>query len=230
MRIEGTRAKWNDDRGFGFIAPVQGGPEVFVHISAFPKDGQRPRLGERLSFESETTRDGKNRAREVRRLDRLDASRTRPPEPGRRRPPEPGRRRGRRGALSRAVPLLIVVVLGTYVYTRYDHRPTSYAPVAVPPPNEVVEESASRFSCDGRTRSREMTSCEEASYFLQKLPECGHGRRRRRRAVRGPVVLPRSLGVSDAPRTARPPGTLPVPARGAALSSGHADTRPKPRL
>ncbi len=104
MRIEGTLAKWNDDRGFGFIAPVQGGPEVFVHISAFPKDGQRPRLGERLSFESETTSDGKNRAREVRRLDRLDASRTRPPEPGRRRPPEPGRRRGRRGSLSRAVP------------------------------------------------------------------------------------------------------------------------------
>ncbi len=63
-----------------------------------------------------------------------------------------------------------MVVLGTYVYTRYDHRPTSYAPVAVPPPNEVAEESASRFSCDGRTRCREMTSCEEASYFLQNCP------------------------------------------------------------
>jgi cold shock CspA family protein len=47
MRIEGTLAKWNDDRGFGFIRPTQGGPEVFAHVSAFPRDGQRPRLGER---------------------------------------------------------------------------------------------------------------------------------------------------------------------------------------
>ncbi|HZV55939.1 MAG TPA: cold shock domain-containing protein, partial [Rhodocyclaceae bacterium] len=48
MRIEGTLGKWNDDRGFGFIAPRQGGPEVFVHISAFPKDGRRPTVGELL--------------------------------------------------------------------------------------------------------------------------------------------------------------------------------------
>jgi cold shock CspA family protein len=45
MRIEGTLAKWNDDRGFGFITPTQGWQEVFAHVSAFPRDGQRPRLG-----------------------------------------------------------------------------------------------------------------------------------------------------------------------------------------
>jgi hypothetical protein len=28
----------------------------------------------------------------------------------------------------------------------------------------------SAFSCDGRTRCREMRSCEEALYFLQKCP------------------------------------------------------------
>lgn len=62
MRIDGTLAKWNDDRGFGFIAPVQGGPEVFAHISAFPRDGRRPRLGEPLSFEIEIDKDGRKRA------------------------------------------------------------------------------------------------------------------------------------------------------------------------
>jgi cold shock CspA family protein len=50
MRIDGTLTKWNDDRGFGFITPTQGGPEVFPHISAFPRDSQRPRLGKHLSF------------------------------------------------------------------------------------------------------------------------------------------------------------------------------------
>ncbi len=62
MRIEGTVAKWNNDRGFGFIAPAQGGPDVFVHISAFPQDGIRPSLGDRFSFEIEVDAGGKRRA------------------------------------------------------------------------------------------------------------------------------------------------------------------------
>ncbi len=61
MRIEGTLTKWNDDRGFGFITPTQGGSEIFVHISAFPKDGRRPAIGERLTFEVETDATGKKK-------------------------------------------------------------------------------------------------------------------------------------------------------------------------
>lgn len=75
MRVEGVLSKWNDERGFGFIAPDRGGPEVFVHISAFPRNGQRPRPGERLSFEIETDRLGKPRAVRVARPGRQGVSR-----------------------------------------------------------------------------------------------------------------------------------------------------------
>lgn len=51
MRTHGNLIKWNDDRGFGFIAPSQGHDEIFVHISAFPRDGTRPHIGEISSFE-----------------------------------------------------------------------------------------------------------------------------------------------------------------------------------
>ncbi|WP_246264619.1 cold-shock protein, partial [Aromatoleum toluvorans] len=62
MRIDGTLGKWNDDRGFGFITPKDGGPEVFAHISAFPRDGRRPQVGEVLSFEIGLDKEGKKRA------------------------------------------------------------------------------------------------------------------------------------------------------------------------
>ena len=59
--MNGTLARWNDDRGFGFIKPDNGNQDIFVHISAFPKDDIRPTIGEQISFEIEDN-NGKNRA------------------------------------------------------------------------------------------------------------------------------------------------------------------------
>ena len=67
MRTHGTLVKWNDDRGFGFIEPATGTEEVFVHVSAFPRDGIRPRIGELVSFEIDLREDGKKRAVRVMR-------------------------------------------------------------------------------------------------------------------------------------------------------------------
>lgn len=77
MRIEGLVKSWNDDRGFGFIEPIQGGQEIFVHIKAFRSRSGRPRVGQHVSFEVELTRDGKKRARNVElvRLSRTPARR-----------------------------------------------------------------------------------------------------------------------------------------------------------
>ncbi|MCP9850212.1 cold shock domain-containing protein, partial [Cyanobium sp. Morenito 9A2] len=34
MRLRGNLKSWNDERGFGFIEPAQGGKDIFVHIKA----------------------------------------------------------------------------------------------------------------------------------------------------------------------------------------------------
>ena len=39
MRQKGKLRSWNDDRGFGFIEPSDGGKDVFVHITAVQKAG-----------------------------------------------------------------------------------------------------------------------------------------------------------------------------------------------
>ena len=67
MRTHGTLVKWNDDRGFGFIAPAGGGAELFVHVSDFPRDGRRPAVGEVVSYETEAGPDGKTRAVKIMR-------------------------------------------------------------------------------------------------------------------------------------------------------------------
>ena len=62
MRTHGKLIKWNDERGFGFIETGAGREEIFVHISAFPHDGVRPRIGELVSFEPDQGSDGRKRA------------------------------------------------------------------------------------------------------------------------------------------------------------------------
>jgi CspA family cold shock protein len=47
--------KWfNDSKGFGFIAPDDGGSDVFIHFSAIAADGFRTLAeGQKVSFEVE---------------------------------------------------------------------------------------------------------------------------------------------------------------------------------
>lgn len=65
MRFEGTIKSWNDDRGFGFIEPAQGGQEIFVHIKAFRGLRERPQAAQRVTFQVEIGPQGKKRALNV---------------------------------------------------------------------------------------------------------------------------------------------------------------------
>jgi cold shock protein len=63
-----TERQPNEARGFGFIRPDDGGPDVFVHISAFARAGlPAPTEGQRVSFDIEpNSRTGKPGATNIR--------------------------------------------------------------------------------------------------------------------------------------------------------------------
>ena len=52
------------------LSQKHGDQDIFVHISAFPKDGKRPSIGEKLSFEFQVGQDGKKEAKNLQCLDR----------------------------------------------------------------------------------------------------------------------------------------------------------------
>lgn len=178
MRHEGTLKTWNDERGFGFIAPRDGQRDVFVHVSAFARDGTRPRIGEVLTFEIEFSRDGKPRAANIRRPG--DVARKAAPHQAAARPPgtPPRQRRGRLGTLITVVLVAAILGVGVGQYQRRSspvhpapvdtpRGPAQSAPVDIPRP---VPQAASPFRCDGRQHCSQMTSCAEATYFLRNCP------------------------------------------------------------
>lgn len=160
MRIRGRLTKWNDERGFGFVELSPRSEEIFVHISAFPKDGVRPRVGELISFDVRQRPDGKKRAEKVARR-RARRSESKPLA----RP-----NRSSVGSLLAIIAIGALVVFGYGVYTS-DHGSSAELSISTPftsiPERAAVDPS---FSCDGRTHCSQMTSCAEATYFLQHCP------------------------------------------------------------
>ncbi len=63
----GTVKFFNTQKGFGFIAPEQGGKDVFVHISAVERSGMSGLAdGQRVSFDLEKDRQGRDSATNLR--------------------------------------------------------------------------------------------------------------------------------------------------------------------
>lgn len=65
IRGQGRIITWNDERGFGFIAPDGGGQSVFVHISSFTNRQRRPERDEPVTYELSRDDEGRLRAKFV---------------------------------------------------------------------------------------------------------------------------------------------------------------------
>jgi cold shock CspA family protein len=156
MRTHGTLVKWNDDRGFGFVALPQSHEEVFVHISAFPRDGLRPRVGEIVSFEVRVGSDGRKRAEAIERPGGRKASQRRSTSP----------RTTRRSVVGSLLAGIAVLAVGFVAYDTHVSRQSGFTS----PSSPMTETTGQTFRCDGRAHCSQMTSCAEARHFLKHCP------------------------------------------------------------
>ena len=103
MEQQGRLTQWNDARGFGFITPLAGGPQVFVHISQFQQKNRRPCLHDPLTYTIGRDEQGRSRALQVRYQQKSQ--------------PESGRSKSFLGALAIKVAVFLLACLATlYVW------------------------------------------------------------------------------------------------------------------
>jgi len=176
-QISGTLKTWNQDKGFGFVTPANGGQDIFIHISNYPRAGGPPKVGESLLFEVTLNKEGKKKAINV----------SRPGQPASRRPavirPHRAHQEGPSFIGRLMTVVMAVAVLGVgYKYLlpmlSVANAPPAAAvadawPVASTAPSTSAASSTSggsTFQCDGRRYCSQMTSCEEAKYFLRNCP------------------------------------------------------------
>ncbi|WP_090367242.1 cold shock domain-containing protein [Ferrimonas sediminum] len=167
VRQQGILIRWNDNRGYGFVEPDNGGPAVFAHISEFRQQRLRPKIGDRLTYDLETG--GPKGPRAI----RIEAEL----EPGFR--PES---RHRFALWSPAFLVLALVSVGSAVWTADKFliprlTPESSEPsppddpVAQPQPLPSFAPNPGSFQCRGKQYCAQMVSCAEATFYLQNCPD-----------------------------------------------------------
>ncbi|QLQ25267.1 MAG: cold shock domain-containing protein [Dechloromonas sp.] len=159
-RINGNLKTWDEARGFGFITPLNGGQDIFVHISDYPKRGGPPKVGEPISFEVALNKDGKKKATRVQRPG-VESARQRRPD---RTPVREGN-----SVFGRLIGFVVVAMIFAagykYVAPRFNTSQAAPAALASTPTT-----APGRYQCDGRRYCSQMTSCEEATFFLKNCP------------------------------------------------------------
>ncbi|KMM77003.1 cold-shock protein [Xanthomonas sp. NCPPB 1128] len=165
MRTHGTLIQWNEERGCGRVRLAHRETEAEVQRAAFPADGVPPQVGELISFDLEHDAQGRPRALRVMRPGRAPAVSTR----------AEAAPRARRGRWLGVLMLLVVLGGAAYAALHFVAAPqvTTTMPAAPASPAAMARApsaTAPAFHCDGRTHCAQMTSCDEAVYFLQHCP------------------------------------------------------------
>jgi len=152
MRTKGKITHWNAEKGYGFITPSAGAKQVFVHISAFANRTLPPRADQFVTFTWSTDKGGRPCAIDVTRAGEPKVKKV--------------RRRPRSGSLRNVfASLVIVLLIGAVGYSKYQKSQTAtYVPVRATAP------VSRQFRCDGRTHCSQMTSCDEATWFIRNCP------------------------------------------------------------
>jgi cold shock CspA family protein len=158
---KGKITRWNDEKGFGFITPADGGKDIFIHISALKRSERRPIVDDIILYQVHADNDGKIRAvnAKIEGVNNLNSQLV--------------KRQSRTkisNLFSKAFIALLVVLLGIYGFKNL----SSHNEILNSPMTSIISEftgkDSENFSCEGKVYCSEMTSCAEAKFYLRNCP------------------------------------------------------------
>ena len=179
MEIEkGKLVRWIEEKGFGFIKPEKGGTDIFIHISALKGMSRPPLVGDIIFYETSLDDKGKLRAINA-KIEGVPQALTVSPIERKRKSQKavyPQKRTYKsyntykppyKKSGIRFVPILLVVA-AVSIYSKFAHQNTSTGQTEMP----FAEPSApaQHFQCQGKVYCSEMTSYEEAVFYLHNCP------------------------------------------------------------
>jgi cold shock CspA family protein len=174
IRSKGTLSKWIDDKGFGFLTPENGKKEIFVHISAFDRNiPRRPIVGDTIFYYVKIDEKGKSKAYDA-VIEGAAPIVKKAPSP----PKKYYKEHQAKNNSSRFFILCIVVLVGAggTIFNHFKSGNTQGVSVSTQQSNTSAGTqqsntlNSSRYTCAGKTRCTQMTSCEEATFYIQNCP------------------------------------------------------------
>lgn len=170
--MKGKIQQWNDDKGYGFIQIENSDKRIFAHISAFSQKQPRPEIGEIVSFDTATNQEGKMAAKNVRYLNRTTPeTKNHTPRNNSRKNRQPEKENGLIGTISLFVGAIVVGLIGYQIYQFVAVKTTpkqENTPIAV---KSIPQPNTAQYRCDGRQHCSQMTSCEEAKFFIRNCAD-----------------------------------------------------------
>lgn len=164
MRYQGKISAWNAERGFGFIVWNGGGEKIFVHVSQLSHKRHVPEVGDVVTYELGLKDEKGQKAvnvifpglapvREKRRKKESDHS----------------------FGFSLLIPILLIAGGLYWWFGVREPEPETIAPVQIKEAKHFSDNSSpapskTQFSCEGKTHCSQMSSCAEATFYIQHCP------------------------------------------------------------
>lgn len=177
MQLTGIVSQWNEQKGFGFILPDDKSTRIFVHVTGLRNAAHRPRNGDRVGYQLDKQADGKLRAIDVYQLN--DPHRAAPVAP-----PKTRIKRSRQVERKSVRPFALLVVIGVLAGVALWVKQSSFlaeSPAIDSSVNQLNDASLNvrvlqppaspSFQCQsGKSHCSQMSSCAEATFYLQHCP------------------------------------------------------------
>jgi cold shock CspA family protein len=176
---KGILVRWVEDKGFGFIKPENGANDIFIHISALKGMSRKPIVGDVIHYQISVAESGKTCAinaniegvNQLLTIAPIERKRGATPNyPIKEKPYRKSSQVDKSKKRLNLLPIMAIIVIAVFIYTKIFKLKDQSNRISHS--TSQVEQFAQqeKFQCQGKVWCSEMSSYEEALFYLRNCP------------------------------------------------------------